>query len=151
MKLDKILSIVLWVLLAVSAVLIVSMMTNISENEADPTMGTWINTNLSWSYILLGLGAAIAVVFALFNTFTDKTAAKKGGIALVFTAAVLVVSYALASDAIPQFYGVEKFVADGTLTASVSKMVGTGLYATYVLFILVMIAVAASSLNKVFK
>lgn len=151
MKLDKILSIVLWVLLAVSAVLIVSMMTNISENEADPTMGTWINTNLSWSYILLGLGAAIAVVFALVNTFTDKAAAKKGAIALVFTAAVLVVSYALASDAIPQFYGVEKFVADGTLTASVSKMVGTGLYATYVLFILVMLAVAASSLNKVFK
>ncbi|MGQ7868409.1 hypothetical protein [Sunxiuqinia sp. sy24] len=151
MKLDKILSIVLWVLLAVSAVLIVSMMTNISENEADPTMGAWINSNLTWSYILLGAGALIAVVFALFNTFTDKSAAKKGAVALVFAAAVVIVSYVLASDAIPQFYGVEKFVADGTLTDSVSKMVGTGLYATYVLFILVMLAIAGSSLNKVFK
>ena len=50
MKLEKVLSIVLWVLLAVSAVLIVSMMTNISENEADPTMGAWINTTLTWSF-----------------------------------------------------------------------------------------------------
>ena len=151
MKLEKVLSIVLWVLLAVSAVLIVSMMTNISENDADPTMGAWINTNLTWSYILLGIGAVVAIVFALYNTFTDKDAAKKGLIALVFTAVVIVISYVLASDAIPQFYGVEKFVADGTLTATISKMVGTGLYATYVLFVLVMLAIAGSSLNKVIK
>ena len=151
MKLEKVLNIALWVLLAVSAVLIVSMMTNISENEADPTMGAWINSNLVWSYILLGVGAVIAVAFALINTFTDKEAAKKGLIALVCTGVVVVISYILASDAIPQFYGVEKFVADGTLTHSISKMIGTGLYASYVLFVLTMLAIAASSLNRILK
>jgi TRAP-type C4-dicarboxylate transport system permease small subunit len=151
MKLEKVLSIVLWVLLAVSAVLIVSMMTNISENEADPTMGAWINTTLTWSYILLGIGAVIAIVFALKNTFTDKEAGKKGLITLVFGAVVVVISYALASDAIPQFFGVEKFVEDGTLTNSVSKWIGTTLIASYVLLGLSVVAIAASAVTRVFK
>lgn len=151
MKLDKVLTIVLWVLLAVSAVLIISMMTNISENDADPTMGAWINTNLTWSYILLGAGAAIAVVFALYNTFTDKAAAKKGLIAIVFAGVILAISYALASDAIPQFHGVQKFVADGTLDNSVSKWIGTTLYATYILLFLAIISIAVSAVSRIFK
>lgn len=151
MKLDKVTTILLWVLLAVSAVLIVSMMTNISDNDADPTMGAWINTNLVWTYILLGIGAAIAVLFALVTTFTNKEAARKGLISLGFGAVIIAISYVLASDAIPQFYGVEKFLADGTLTNSISKMVGTGLYATYVLFILALVGIAVSSVSRIFK
>jgi small-conductance mechanosensitive channel len=151
MKLDKVLTIVLWVLLAVSAVLVISMMTNISENDADPTMGAWINTNLTWSYILLGASAVIAVVFALFNTFTDKAAAKKGLIALVFAGVILAISYALASDAIPQFHGVQKFVADGTLDTSISKWIGTTLYATYILLFLAVISIAGFAVTRIFK
>jgi uncharacterized membrane protein len=151
MKLDKVLSIVLWVLLAVSAILVVSMMTNISENPADPAMGAWINTNLTWSYFLLGVGAVVALGFALMNTFTDREAAKKGGIALVFAAVVLALSYMLASDAIPQFHGVDKFIANGTLTNSISKWVGTTLYATYILLFLAIISIAGSSLFRIFK
>lgn len=151
MKLDKVLNIVLWVLLAVSAVLIVSMMTNISENEADPTMGAWINTNLTWSYILLGIGAVIALGFALLHTFTDKEAAKKGLLALVFAGVVLGISYTLASDAIPEFYGAQRFVDTGILDNSVSKWIGTTLYATYILMILSVLAIAVSSVVRIFK
>ncbi|WP_321286977.1 hypothetical protein [uncultured Sunxiuqinia sp.] len=151
MKLEKVLSIVLWVLLGVSAVLIVSMMTNISENEADPTMGAWINTNLTWSYILLGVGAVLAIVFALYHTFTDKEAAKKGAMALVFSGVVLAISYFIASDAIPQFYGVDKFVAEGTLNTTVSKWVGTTLYATYILLGLTILSIAGSAVFRIFK
>lgn len=151
MKLEKVLSIVLWVLLGVSAVLIVSMMTNISENDADPTMGAWINTNLSWSYILLGIGTVVAIVFALYHTFTDKEAAKRGLMSLVFAGVVLALSYVMASDAIPQFYGVEKFVADGTLDATVSKWVGTTLYATYILLGLSILAIAGSAVTRILK
>src|SRR5690606_10237219 len=95
-KVGKIVTILLWVLLIVSAVLIVSMMVNISENEADPTMGSWINSNLVWSYILLAIGAGIAVLAGLFHMATDIKAAKKGLISLVFLVAVAVVSYLLA-------------------------------------------------------
>ncbi len=151
MKLEKVTTILLWVLLAVSAVLIVSMMTNISENEADPTMSTWINTNLTWTYILLGVGAVVGVVFAMIQTFTDKEAAKKGLLALIFAGVVFGVAYVLASDAIPQFYGVEKFLADGTLTNSISKLIGTTLYATYILLFLSVVGVAFSSIARIFK
>ena len=59
MKLEKVLNILMYVLLAVSAILIVSMMMNLSDDDADATMGAWINTNLSWSYLLLAASTII--------------------------------------------------------------------------------------------
>lgn len=150
-KVGKIVTILLWVLLIVSAVLIVSMMVNISENEADPTMGSWINSNLVWSYILLAIGAGIAVLAGLFHMATDIKAAKKGLISLVFLAAVAVVSYLLASDTIPQFAGVQKFITDGSLTPQVAKMVDTGLYATYILLAIAVLSILFSSVTRLFK
>lgn len=150
MNTEKVLNIVLWVLLAVSAILVVSLVTNLGD-EADPTMGAWINTNLTWSYLLLGAGVVIAVVFALIHTFSDKAAAKKGLVALVFAGVVLALAYAIASDAIPSFHGVEKFVADGSLTRTVSKWVGTTLYATYILLFLSIAAIVVTPLVRVFK
>ena len=150
-KVGKIVTILLWVLLIVSAVFIVSMMVNISENEADPTMGSWINSNLIWAYILLAVGAGIAVLASLFHMASDMKAAKKGLLSLVFLAAVAVVSYLLASDTIPQFAGVQKFINDGTLTPQVAKLVDTGLYATYILFALAILSIMFSSVTRLFK
>jgi hypothetical protein len=150
-KVGKIVTIILWVLLIVSAVLIVSMMVNISENEADPTMGSWINSNLVWSYVLLAIGAGIAILAGLFHMATDMKAAKKGLISLVFLAVVAVVSYLLASDTIPQFAGVQRFINDGTLTPQVAKMVDTGLYATYILIGLAILSILFSSVTRLFK
>ncbi|SHI45211.1 hypothetical protein SAMN05444280_102131 [Tangfeifania diversioriginum] len=150
-KVGKIVTIVLWVLLIISAVLIVSMMVNISENEADPTMGSWINTNLVWTYILMAFGAGIAILASIFHMFTDIKAAKKGLISVVFLGAVALVSYLLASDEIPQFIGVQKFINDGTLTEQVAKLVDTGLYATYILIGLAVLSIAYSSVVNLFK
>lgn len=150
-KVGKIVTILLWVLLIVSAVLIVSMMVNISENEMDPTMGSWINSNLVWAYILLAVGAGIAVLASLFHMFTDIKAAKKGLLSIAFLGVVTLLSYLLASDAIPQFVGVQKFINDGTLTQQVAKLVDTGLYATYILLGLAVLSIAYSSLTRLFK
>lgn len=150
-KVGKIVTILLWVLLIVSAVLIVSMMANISENEADPTMGSWINSNLVWSYVLLVIGAGIAILAGLFHMATDINAAKKGLISFAFLAVVAVVSYLLASDAIPQFAGVQRFINDGTLTPQVAKMVDAGLYATYILVALAILSILFSSVMRLFK
>ncbi|MGM0620230.1 MAG: hypothetical protein ACQETJ_04220 [Bacteroidota bacterium] len=150
-KVGKIVTIVLWVLLIISAVLIVSMMVNISENEADPTMGGWINTNLVWTYILMAFGAGIAILASIFHMFTDIKAAKKGLISVVFLGAVALVSYLLASDEIPQFIGVQRFINDGTLTEQVAKLVDTGLYATYILIGLAVLSIAYSSVANLFK
>jgi hypothetical protein len=150
-KVGKIVTILLWVLLIISAVLIVSMMVNISENEADPTMGSWINTNIVWTYILMAIGAGVAILASIFHMFTDIKAAKKGLLSLVFLGAVALVSYLLASDEIPQFIGVQKFINDGTLTAQVAKLVDAGLYATYILIGLAILSIAYSSVVNLFK
>jgi len=150
-KVGKFVTILLWVLLIVSAVLIVSMMVNISENDADPTMGSWINSNLVWTYILMAIGAGIAVLAGIYHMFTDIQAAKKGLISFLFLGVVAVVAYLLASDEIPQFVGVQKFINDGTLTAQVAKLVDAGLWATYILLGLAVLSIAFSSVTRLFK
>jgi len=151
-KAGKIVTIVLWVLLLISAVLIISLMVNIDEaNETDPTMLSWVNTNVIWAYILVAFAAAVAIIAALFHTVTDKKAAKQGIISIVFLGSVILISYLLASPDIPQFLGVDKFINDGTLNAGVAKMVDTGLYATYILLGLAILSIVFSSVNRLFK
>lgn len=149
-KSGKIVTILLWVLILISAVLIVSLMANIGA-DTDPTMGGWINTNLIWAYILLAAAAGIAIVFALYHMITDIKAAKGGLIALVFLGAVALISYLLSSDAIPQFVGVQRFINDGTLTPTVSKWIDTGLHATYILLGLAILSIVYSSVSRLFK
>ncbi|HPE75054.1 MAG TPA: hypothetical protein PLC80_03150 [Draconibacterium sp.] len=132
-KISKIITIVLWALIIVSAILVVSLVANLSENDADPTMLSWINANLIWVYILGIIGAGIAVFFALFHTLTNKQAAKSGLISLLFMGTVAIIAYVLASPEIPRFIGVDKFIAEG-LTSSTIKLVDAGLIATYILF-----------------
>ncbi len=150
-KAGKIVTIVLWVLIVISAILVVSLMVNISDNTQDATMGGWINTNLIWSYILIIVGAGIAIIAGLFHMFTDKRAAKRGLIAVAFLGVIALVSYLLASPEIPQFPGVDRYIADGTLTSRISKLIDTGLYATYILFGLALLAIAYSTVSKMFK
>jgi hypothetical protein len=150
-KISRLLTIILWAILAVSAVLIVSMMVNISDNSADPVMGGWINTNLLWAYILLVIGAGIALISGVMQMASDLSSAKKGLLSLAAVAVVAVVSYSLATDAIPQFIGVDKFLADGTLTPNIAKLVDTGLIATYLLFGIAIISIIWSSVSQIFK
>jgi hypothetical protein len=150
-KEGKIVTILLWVLLIISAVMVVSLMANISENDADPTMGSWVSTNLVWSYILLAIGAGIVLIAGLYHMISDIKAAKGGLVALVFFAVIFGISYAFSSDAIPQFVGVQEFINSGALTAKVSKLIDTGLYATYILLGLAVLSIVYSSVNRLFK
>ena len=150
-KTGKIVTIVLWALLIVSAVLIVSLMVNLSENDTDPAMNSWVNSNLIWAYILTAITAGIAILAGLANMVTDKKAAKGGLISLAFMGSVILVSYLLASPEIPQFIGVEKFLNDGTLNENVAKLVDTGLYATYILLAVAILSIAGMSVVRLFK
>jgi len=150
MKLNKIVNIILWIIIAVSAVLVVSLMSNISDNKTDPSMGAWINTNLIWTYILFFISIGMAILFALYQILTDKKALKNSIIALAFMGIVAIISYALADGSIPKFHGVENFVAKG-LTGATCRWIGTGLYATYILFFIALISMAASPIVKLFR
>jgi TRAP-type C4-dicarboxylate transport system permease small subunit len=150
-KTGKIVTILLWALIIISAILVISLMVNISDNDADPTMGGWINSNLVWAYILVIFGAGVAIFSGILHMITDKKAAKNGLITLVFFAVVGIISYVLASDEIPQFVGVDKFINNGTLTEKIAKMVDTGLYVTYILLGLAVLSIAFSSVSRLFN
>lgn len=151
-KIGKIVTIILWALLIISAILIVSLMVNINEEvKTDPAMLSWVNSNLIWAYILVAVGAGVAILSSLMHMFTDKKAAKGGILSIVFLGVVALVSYLLASPEIPQFVGVDKFIADGTLNEKVAKLVDTGLYATYILLGIAILSVASSSVMRLFR
>jgi hypothetical protein len=132
-KTGKIVTIILWALIGVSVILSISLVANISENKQDTNMLSWININLIWVYILGIAGAGLALIFGLLQTLTNKESAKGGLISLVFMGAVALVAFLLASPEIPQFIGVDKYIAAG-LTTQTIKLVDAGLIATYILF-----------------
>lgn len=151
MKFAKVTTIVLWVLLGITVFLVISLLANIDENKSDAAMDTWINANLYWAYILFGAAIGIALVMELITTATDKKASKNALIAFVFMGAVVGLSYMFSDSSIPQFYGVEKFVENGDLTTNVSKWIGTGLIATYILSGLAVMGIIWSSIAGIFR
>lgn len=151
MKFAKITTIMLWVILGISLFLIISLLANLDPNESDPGMITWVNANLFWSYALLGFCLIAAVVLEFVNTISDKQATKSALIGIGLLGGVILVSYLLSDSEIPRFYGVEKFVADGTLTPSVSHWIGTGLIATYILSAISIVGIVYSSISSLFK
>jgi hypothetical protein len=151
MKFTKNITIILWVILAISAVLVVSLIANISDVETDPAMNSWINNNLLWTYLLLLIPAVIAILAEIYHMVSDINAAKKGLFALGAIVVVGILSYMLASDEIPQFIGVDKFIASGALTPSIAKMVDAGLIATYLLSGIAVLSLIWSSISSVFK
>ncbi len=148
MKVEKVLNIVLIVIIAISVILTITLFSNLDDDAA---MSSWLNLDLSWSYILVILGGAIAVVASLIHVFSDKDAAKRAGFVFLFALVIFGISYLTASSKLPQFYGVEKFVADGTLTANSSKWIDTVLRATYILSGLTVLVTIFWSLKRVVK
>lgn len=151
MKFAKITTIMLWVFLGISLFLVISLLTNLNENVSDPGMETWINANLYWAYALFGASIGSALILELAYLASDKKAAKSALVAIVFLGAVVGISYLISDGSIPKFYGVEKFIADGTVTTTVSKWIGTGLIATYILSGLSIMGIIWSSISRIFK
>jgi hypothetical protein len=151
MKFAKITNILLWSILGISIILIVSLMANITDNKEDPGMNSWLSTNLRWSYFLLIVAFAGAVILEFVNTISDKKALKSALTAIGFLCGVLLLSYLFADSSMPTFYGAQKFIDDGTVTPSIIKWIGTGLIATYILSAISIVAIIWSSVSRIFK
>lgn len=141
----------LWIIMGITAILAISFITNISSDNDNPEMRSWLDTNLIWTYILLILSLVLLVFFGIKEMLTSFKESKKGMLSILIIAAIVLVSYLIASDEIPKFLGSDKFVEQGVLTPSVSKWVDTGLYTTYVFFALSILAFIYSSLTRFFR
>jgi hypothetical protein len=151
-KTRKITSIILWVLMILSVGLFVYMVSSI-DDEINPGVKAVqaITMNLNWSILLFSIAAVVAVVFALVQMFGEKSKAIRAVVVLAIFALVLVVSYSVSSSEIPSFFGVEKFLANGTLTESISRWVDTGLYFTYILFAGAFLSIIGFTVASAFK
>lgn len=151
MKFAKGTTIVLWVILAISFFLIVSLLANLDPNVSDPDMSKWISANLSWSYILLGIAIVAALVMEFMVTLSDKKAARNSLIGIGLLGAVILVSYLMSDTKMPEFFGAEKFVENGTVTPTILLWIGTGLIASYILFGISVITILWSAVSNFFK
>jgi hypothetical protein len=145
-------NIVLWGLIMISALLCVLIITTI-ESDIKPGVVAekWISVSLYWSLGLCVVGGLLALVFAMIQLVENK---KKTITTLLFFSLfllVLIVSYLMASSELPQFFGVEKFVENGSLTPVTSKLIGAGLIATYLLFAIAVLAVVVFSVLNSFR
>jgi len=150
-KIGKLLTYILLGVSVVSVILMFALMGNVSSNEGDPKMDFWLNYNIYWAYVLFIVVCVLAFAFAIYQTVTDKKSAKSGALVLGGFILIGVVSYMLSSDQMPKFLGVESFIESGQLTLNVSKLIDTGLYVTYFLFIVSILSLALTPLFRLFE
>jgi uncharacterized membrane protein YecN with MAPEG domain len=151
-KTNKILVIAMWVIFLISVILMVSLIANVnSENEADIAMNDWIGTNLSWTYVLFIIAAAIILAFSVYQMVTEKKALKNGLLVVGFFIVIFGVAYLFTDDSIPQFLGAQRMIEEGSLTPKISQWISVGLNATYILFGLAICAFIYSSVSRFFK
>ena len=141
-SLAKITSILLWVLMAVSAVF--SIMLFIDGSDA------WISNSIKFSYILTFLAAAFALIFGIAS-FVMKlvSSPKKALVTLLPILAflgVILLAYNLASGEIMEISSL-----DEVFESSVYKWSGAGIYLTYILLILAVASIIFVEVSKFFK
>jgi len=141
----------LLVVSVVSLILIISLVASISSDLTDPAMGNWITINLRWAYVLLFLAVVVLILFALFQFFSNLKSAKGGLFGIAAVLLIVLISWLLGSSEYPQFFGVEKFIADGTITPTITRVIDTALYSTYIIFGLAILALIYSSVSRYFK
>lgn len=145
-KLGKILNILLYVLVGISAVLGFYFVF-IKEMPSEPEAATDITMyHMFWAYVLVIIAALLAIVAPIIYIILNPAKAKSVLIAVVSFVVLGGIAYLLASSGTDgQVY--EKF----EVTAEASRRVGTGLIATYILGGLAILVTIYSGIAKVFK
>lgn len=150
-KTGKYVAYFMWGLILITALLALAFVTNISDNELDPNMNSWLSKNLVWSYILLFVSVALLVIFAVYQMITDFQAAKKGLVSMVFIGGIFLISYLLASNELPNFLGAQRFIDAGVITPTIMKWIDTGLIGSYIFLGLSIASIVYASVSRLFK
>lgn len=147
MSLQRILSILLYILLAASAVLILIFYFGPEVEGAANEEPAITNFVLRWAQGLLVIGAILAIIFPLGFMIANPKNATKALIALVFLGVVVLIGYFLASD---QLLELTAYQGTGNNPQTL-KWAGTGLISMYLLIGLAVLAIIYSEIAKLFK
>ncbi len=151
-KIGKLIQMLMYVLLGVSLIMIVAFYFGGTESITfasgkEYAYPSFTDTMIYWSYGLFFIATLGAVLFPIFALATDIKKAKSTIIGIGALFVIIGLAYVLASDAIPTFHNYEKF----NITESISKNVGTGLFATYLLGGIAIIGILFSGVSKSIK
>lgn len=143
-KILKIVSIIISILAAVWLVRIILAGDTAIADSVD-LQSSLVTPFIYIAYIIFAIALVFVVVFVLKNLFSNASSLKSTLIGLGAFAAVIVISYVLAS-------GQETPMQDGeVLSASGSRWVETGIYAFYILAVLAIGAMVFSGVKKLAK
>ena len=146
----KTISIILYLLMGISVVLIVLFyFGKVVPGTEGTSMEEPVITGkiLIWSAILVIITAGLAVIFPLINLATNLKSAKNGLFVLIGVAVLIFIAYTLASNevlTIPGYTGTDN--APGIL-----KIAGTGLFTTYILAGLAVLSILYSEIANYIK
>ncbi|SHN13011.1 hypothetical protein SAMN04488057_107139 [Cyclobacterium lianum] len=98
-------------------------------------------------YLLIIVGAVFAILMPLIKSFGDPKSLLKTAIGVIVIAAVFGIAYSTASGDVAAKYMADPF----NITPEGAKMVGGVLLTVYALFILAIVGIVITELNKLIK
>lgn len=147
---SRLIQILLWVLMGVTVIMAVIFYggavteESIGTNLEEPVI---TETFIYWAYILLGLTAGITLAFSVAGMLLNPRGAKKTLIGVAVGAVVIFIAWYLADDTVlnlPHYTGSDN-------VPKTLKIVDTGLFTTYLLAGLAILAIIYSEISKAFK
>lgn len=146
---QKVSKIVLYVLVAISVVLAVLFFAGGSVTDGTGLLTdeepVFTALNLTWAYVMFVIAVVLTLLFSIFHIITHPKALKGAIIALVIGFVLVGAAYLLASDLpIPGR-------SAGTASVATLKWVGTGLWVTYILGGLAILAIIVSEIYRAFN
>ena len=149
-KIRKIISIILYVLMGISLILVVIFyFGKVVPGTEGTSMKEPLITGkiLSWAAMLVILTAGLTIIFPIIHLISNPKSAKQVLFVLLGVAILIFIAYSLASNEVLEIPGYTgKDNVQGTL-----KFVGTGLFLTYILAGLATLSILYSEISKYFK
>lgn len=147
-SISRFIKILLGVIMAITLVFLVMFyagdVVNEGTNQEHPVV---TEAFIIWAYILLVITLVLTLGFSLYNMVTNPKGAKKSLVGLVGAGVVILIAFLLANDTplyLPHYTGADNVPA--TL-----KMVDTGLFTSYILAGIAIVAIVVSEVSKAFK
>jgi len=141
-----------WAIIGVSVIVIFAFLIANGAGDWDPDLkGSDLvdsNSYIIWfNYVLAGLAAVLVLGFFVIEMISNTKLLIGTLSSLLIVGVIALISFFIASDAIPTFIGAEKF----KITASLSKWVGTSIVSIYIFLGLAVAGIIYAEISKLFK
>jgi hypothetical protein len=150
MSTSRISSIILYVLMAISVILILLFFFGgYVEGTKGTNFAEPVNTNyiLIWAFMLFVIAGLAAIIFPLIYLILNPKRAIKSLIMLGVIAVFIFIAYQIASD---EVLNLINYRGPDNVPKTL-KIVGTGLILTYFLAIIALVSILYNEISKVFK